>query len=74
MKMVSHVNISSLQQLIVWEHRAKKEIEYQELMFLLTGGVSLKSAEKNPDPDWLQDKSWEEICRASELPVFHGLR
>ncbi|XP_029397555.1 dynein heavy chain 12, axonemal [Mus pahari] len=53
---------------------AKKEIEYQELMFLLTGGVSLKSAEKNPDPDWLQDKSWEEICRASELPVFHGLR
>nr|XP_006252735.1 dynein axonemal heavy chain 12 isoform X3 [Rattus norvegicus] len=53
---------------------AKKEIEYQELMFLLTGGVSLKSAEKNPDPNWLQDKSWEEICRASELPVFHGLR
>lgn len=22
-------------------------------MFLLTGGVSLKSAEKNPDPTWL---------------------
>ncbi|KAI4553815.1 hypothetical protein MJT46_015995 [Ovis ammon polii x Ovis aries] len=54
--------------------RAKKEIEYQELMFLLTGGVSLKSAEKNPDPTWLQDKSWEEICRASEFPAFRGLR
>uniref|UniRef100_A0A3Q1LZ19 Dynein axonemal heavy chain 12 n=1 Tax=Bos taurus TaxID=9913 RepID=A0A3Q1LZ19_BOVIN len=53
---------------------AKKEIEYQELMFLLTGGVSLKSAEKNPDPTWLQDKSWEEICRASEFPAFRGLR
>lgn len=53
---------------------AKKEIEYQELMFLLTGGVSLKSAEKNPAPEWLQDKSWEEICRASELAVFQGLR
>ncbi|XP_006892348.1 PREDICTED: dynein heavy chain 12, axonemal [Elephantulus edwardii] len=53
---------------------AKKEIEYQELMFLLTGGVSLKSAEKNPDPSWLQDKSWEEICRASEYPAFKGLR
>ncbi|XP_030888189.1 dynein heavy chain 12, axonemal [Leptonychotes weddellii] len=54
--------------------RAKKEIEYQELMFLLTGGVSLKSAEKNPDPTWLQDKSWEEICRASEFPAFKELR
>uniref|UniRef100_A0A8C5VFT1 Dynein axonemal heavy chain 12 n=1 Tax=Microcebus murinus TaxID=30608 RepID=A0A8C5VFT1_MICMU len=53
---------------------AKKEIDYQELMFLLTGGVSLKSAEKNPDPSWLQDKSWEEICRASEFPAFKGLR
>ncbi|XP_055269255.1 dynein axonemal heavy chain 12 [Moschus berezovskii] len=53
---------------------AKKEIEYQELMFLLTGGVSLKSAEENPDPTWLQDKSWEEICRASEFPAFRGLR
>lgn len=53
---------------------ARKEIEYQELMFLLTGGVSLRSAEKNPDPAWLQDKSWEEICRVNELPAFRGLR
>ncbi|XP_040850987.1 dynein heavy chain 12, axonemal [Ochotona curzoniae] len=53
---------------------AKKEIEYQELMFLLTGGVSLRNAEKNPDPTWLPDKSWEEICRVSELPAFRGLR
>ncbi|XP_037594046.1 dynein heavy chain 12, axonemal [Cebus imitator] len=53
---------------------ARKEIEYQELIFLLTGGVSLKSAEKNPDPTWLQEKSWEEICRASEFPAFRGLR
>uniref|UniRef100_A0A2K5C589 Dynein axonemal heavy chain 12 n=1 Tax=Aotus nancymaae TaxID=37293 RepID=A0A2K5C589_AOTNA len=44
---------------------SRKEIEYQELIFLLTGGVSLKSAEKNPDPTWLQEKSWEEICRAT---------
>ncbi|XP_006862182.1 PREDICTED: dynein heavy chain 12, axonemal [Chrysochloris asiatica] len=53
---------------------ARKEIDYQELMFLLTGGVSLKSAAKNPDPSWLQDKSWEEICRVSEYPAFKGLR
>uniref|UniRef100_G1PAG5 Dynein axonemal heavy chain 12 n=1 Tax=Myotis lucifugus TaxID=59463 RepID=G1PAG5_MYOLU len=49
-------------------------VKTAELMFLLTGGVSLKSAEKNPDPTWLQDKSWEEICRASEFPAFQGLR
>uniref|UniRef100_A0A671G5X3 Dynein axonemal heavy chain 12 n=1 Tax=Rhinolophus ferrumequinum TaxID=59479 RepID=A0A671G5X3_RHIFE len=53
---------------------AKKEVDFQELRFLLTGGVSLKSAEANPDPTWLQDKSWEEICHASEFPAFKGLR
>ncbi|XP_026532204.1 dynein heavy chain 12, axonemal [Notechis scutatus] len=53
---------------------ARKEIEYQEFMFLLTGGVGLKSKFKNPDPSWLQDKSWDEICRASDMPAFKGLR
>ncbi|XP_061474275.1 dynein axonemal heavy chain 12 [Rhineura floridana] len=53
---------------------ARKEIENQEFMFLLTGGVGLKSKYKNPDPSWLQDKSWDEICRASDMPAFKGLR
>ncbi|XP_048346084.1 dynein axonemal heavy chain 12 isoform X2 [Sphaerodactylus townsendi] len=53
---------------------AKKEIENQEFMFLLTGGVGLKSKYKNPDPSWLQDKSWDELCRASDIPIFNGLR
>ncbi|XP_054991966.1 LOW QUALITY PROTEIN: dynein axonemal heavy chain 12 [Sorex araneus] len=53
---------------------ARKEIEYHELMFLLTGGVSLKSSEKNPAPSWLPDKSWEEICHASEFPSFSEFR
>nr|XP_019953955.1 PREDICTED: dynein heavy chain 12, axonemal-like [Paralichthys olivaceus] len=52
----------------------KGEIEYSEFMFLLTGGVGLQSSIANPDPSWLQDKSWEEICRASELPGLKGLR
>uniref|UniRef100_A0A5F8HDR2 Dynein axonemal heavy chain 12 n=1 Tax=Monodelphis domestica TaxID=13616 RepID=A0A5F8HDR2_MONDO len=51
-----------------------KEIEQSEFMFLLTGGIGLKSSEKNPDPSWLQEKSWEELCRASEFPAFTGLR
>uniref|UniRef100_A0A8C5EV90 Dynein heavy chain n=1 Tax=Gouania willdenowi TaxID=441366 RepID=A0A8C5EV90_GOUWI len=43
-------------------------------MFLLTGGVGLQNTVANPDPSWLQDKSWDEICRASELPGLQGLR
>ncbi|XP_068019795.1 dynein axonemal heavy chain 12 isoform X1 [Melanerpes formicivorus] len=53
---------------------AKNEIEHQEFMFLLTGGVGLKNMYKNPDPSWLPDKSWDEICRASEIPALKGLR
>ncbi|XP_032996859.1 dynein heavy chain 12, axonemal [Lacerta agilis] len=53
---------------------AKKEIEHQEFMFLLTGGVGLKSKYKNPDPSWIQDKSWDELCRASDMTAFKGLR
>uniref|UniRef100_A0A8B9Q220 Dynein axonemal heavy chain 12 n=1 Tax=Apteryx owenii TaxID=8824 RepID=A0A8B9Q220_APTOW len=53
---------------------AKNEIERLEFMFLLTGGVGLKNKYKNPDPSWLPDKSWDELCRASEIPAFKGLR
>nr|XP_008166211.1 dynein axonemal heavy chain 12 isoform X1 [Chrysemys picta bellii] len=52
----------------------RKEIEQQEFMFLLTGGVGLKNKYKNPDPSWLQDKSWDELCRASDFSAFRGLR
>ncbi|KAF4799422.1 Dynein heavy chain 7, axonemal [Turdus rufiventris] len=53
---------------------ANNEIEHQEFMFLLTGGVGLKNEHKNPDPSWLSDKSWDEICRASEFPAMKRLR
>ncbi|KAF4078180.1 hypothetical protein AMELA_G00196410 [Ameiurus melas] len=53
---------------------AKKEIKHSEFMFLLTGGVGLQNDVPNPDPSWLQEKSWDEICRASELPGLQGLR
>ncbi|XP_060913896.1 dynein axonemal heavy chain 12 [Labrus mixtus] len=53
---------------------AKKEIEYSDLMFLLTGGVGLQNTIANPDPSWLQDKSWDEICRASDLPSLQGIK
>ncbi|NXL48091.1 DYH7 protein, partial [Podilymbus podiceps] len=53
---------------------AKNQIEHQEFLFLLTGGVGLKNKYKNPDPSWLPDKSWDELCRASEIPALKGLR
>ncbi|XP_075690041.1 dynein axonemal heavy chain 12 [Rhinoderma darwinii] len=53
---------------------ARKEIELQEFMFLLTGGVGLQNNISNPAAGWLPDKSWDEICRASDLPAFKGLR
>uniref|UniRef100_A0A3Q1B603 Dynein axonemal heavy chain 12 n=1 Tax=Amphiprion ocellaris TaxID=80972 RepID=A0A3Q1B603_AMPOC len=53
---------------------AKEEIEYSDFMFLLTGGVGLQNTIANPDPSWLQDKSWDEICRANELPGLQGIK
>uniref|UniRef100_A0A8C9MKD6 Dynein axonemal heavy chain 12 n=1 Tax=Serinus canaria TaxID=9135 RepID=A0A8C9MKD6_SERCA len=53
---------------------ANNEIQHQEFMFLLTGGVGLKNEHKNPDPSWLSDKSWDELCRASEFPAMERLR
>ncbi|XP_054630913.1 dynein axonemal heavy chain 7-like [Dunckerocampus dactyliophorus] len=53
---------------------AKEEIEYNDLIFLMTGGVGLHNTIANPDPSWLQDKSWDEICRANELPGLKGIK
>uniref|UniRef100_A0A4W6E1J2 Dynein axonemal heavy chain 12 n=1 Tax=Lates calcarifer TaxID=8187 RepID=A0A4W6E1J2_LATCA len=57
-----------------FDFSSKEEIQYSEFMFLLTGGVGLQNTIANPDPSWLQDKSWDEICRASELPGLQGIK
>jgi dynein heavy chain len=36
--------------------------------FLLTGGIALENPHPNPASEWLTDKAWSEIVRASELP------
>ena len=43
-----------------------------EFMFFLTGGVGLENKLKNPAPQWLSDRSWDEICRMSEMKSFSG--
>ncbi|KAL3286288.1 hypothetical protein HHI36_000797 [Cryptolaemus montrouzieri] len=49
----------------------RKTLQDNDLVFLLTGGVSVENNLKNPT-SWLPAKSWDELCRASELPAFKG--
>ncbi|EDV95581.1 GH15699 [Drosophila grimshawi] len=42
-------------------------VDKNELLFFLTGGIGFKSLIKNPFSDWLPDKAWEGIYRASDL-------
>jgi len=51
----------------------KGDLDNDELLFFLTGGVGLQNTMANPtDKTWLSDKSWDEICRMSALPSFKG--
>lgn len=40
--------------------------------FLLTGGVALDNPYPNPASQWMSEKSWSEVVRASRLPGFDG--
>ncbi|KAJ3106842.1 Dynein heavy chain 7, axonemal [Phlyctochytrium planicorne] len=55
--------------------RSRDEIDEGELQFLIRGGLGLGSNSlANPDPSWLSDKAWNELCKLSDLTAFHGLR
>ena len=47
--------------------KARGIIEDSKWRFLLTGGVALGNPYPNPAPDWLIEKAWSEIVRASGL-------
>ncbi|KAF6041077.1 DNAH12 [Bugula neritina] len=51
---------------------AKQELLMEEFMFFLTGGVGLANKNPNPDNSWLVEKSWDEICRLSDMPPLKG--
>lgn len=53
--------------------KEKGEIEDEVWRFLLTGGVALDNPYPNPAPEWLTEKSWAEIVRASGLENLNGL-
>ncbi|KAI8929015.1 dynein heavy chain and region D6 of dynein motor-domain-containing protein [Entophlyctis helioformis] len=51
--------------------RASNELDGSEWRFLLTGGVGVGTGHvPNPDPTWITEKCWGEICRLSDLPPF----
>lgn len=45
----------------------QKQIDEDEWTFFLTGGMTSDNPHPNPAPDWLSDKSWSEVVRASDL-------
>ena len=52
---------------------ARGEMDDTLLSFFLTGGVGLDNPHPNPAPEWLTEKSWNEIVRASELNPIQNL-
>ena len=54
--------------------RSQDKLEMPEWRFLITGGIAMdKNQPPNPDPNWISEKSWNEICRLSALPAFENL-
>uniref|UniRef100_A0A672FZI1 Dynein axonemal heavy chain 3 n=3 Tax=Salarias fasciatus TaxID=181472 RepID=A0A672FZI1_SALFA len=52
--------------------QGKGLIDDQVWRFFLTGGIALDNPYPNPAPEWLSEKSWSEIVRASSLPHLKG--
>ena len=54
--------------------QGKGEVDDSTWLFLLTGGVAMENPYPNPCK-WLSDKSWGEVCRASDtLDDFKGFK
>ncbi|XP_061720397.1 dynein axonemal heavy chain 12-like [Cydia pomonella] len=52
---------------------AAEEMQYDELIFLITGGIAVENLLVKPK-DWIPDKAWDEICRLDDLPAFCGVK
>ncbi|XP_057310450.1 dynein axonemal heavy chain 3-like isoform X2 [Hydractinia symbiolongicarpus] len=54
--------------------KGMNKVDDQVWRFLLTGGVGLDNPYPNPCSSWLNERSWSELVRASELPNLIGIK
>ncbi|KAI9333781.1 dynein heavy chain and region D6 of dynein motor-domain-containing protein [Zopfochytrium polystomum] len=55
--------------------RSRGELDSVELNFFVTGGIGVGGNDSpNPDPTWLAEKAWTELCRLSAIPAFANLK
>ncbi|ESO89088.1 hypothetical protein LOTGIDRAFT_210054 [Lottia gigantea] len=54
--------------------KGQGKIDEEVWRFLLTGGIALDNPYPNPCPEWLTEKSWSEIVRASDLKKLKGYK
>ncbi|CAG9861035.1 unnamed protein product [Phyllotreta striolata] len=50
---------------------AQNKLDEKEFLFLVTG-IGPENPAPNPCPDWLPDKSWEEMGKVESLKAFQG--
>ncbi|KAJ3073863.1 Dynein heavy chain 7, axonemal [Podochytrium sp. JEL0797] len=54
--------------------KGRNEIDSDEWRFLVTGGIGIGDISlANPDPSWMTEKSWGDVCLLSNLQGFQGL-
>lgn len=46
---------------------ARNDINISHLTFFLTGGVALDNPYPNPAPEWMSEKSWNDIVRSEDI-------
>jgi dynein heavy chain len=52
---------------------ASGEIDESLLQFFLTGGISLGNPHANPAPEWLTEKSWNDIVKAESVDELKNI-
>lgn len=54
---------------------ARGDVDLSHLTYFLTGGIALDNPHPNPAPEWISEKSWNDIVRAgalNELKELHS--
>jgi dynein heavy chain len=53
--------------------QGRDEVDPMEWRFLISGKVPTAVEVTNPDPEWIDQRMWTEICQLSTLEAFKGL-